>query len=60
MAREETRRLLKVFGVAVTTLEDALEARRPGEELRRLEQELAERLREITALVERLQNRRPG
>jgi hypothetical protein len=60
VASDDTRRLLKVFGVAVTTLEDALEARRPREELQRLEQELAERLREITALVERLRTRRPG
>jgi hypothetical protein len=60
MASDETRRLLKVFGVAVTSLEEALEARRPAEDLQGLERELAERLREITALVERLRNRRSG
>jgi hypothetical protein len=60
MASEETRRLLKVFGVAVTNLEDALDAQRPPEDLQRLQRELAERLREITALVERLRGRRPG
>jgi hypothetical protein len=46
--------------VAVTNLEDALDAQRPPEDLQRLQRELAERLREITALVERLRGRRPG
>lgn len=54
MASEDTRRVLKLFGVAVTDLEDALEARRPPAEVERLRNEARRRLEEVTALVERL------
>jgi hypothetical protein len=54
MASEDTRRVLKIFGVAVTNLEDALDAGRPAEELERLRDEARRRLAEVTALVERL------
>ena len=54
MASDETRRLLKLFGVAVTNLEEAVERRGPAEELRKLDRDLAERTREILDLVERL------
>lgn len=50
MPSDETRRILKVFGVAVTNLEDAATA----EERARWSAELAERLREIHELMERL------
>lgn len=60
MASEETRKLLKLFGVAVTNLEDALERNAPREEIARLDRELGERAQEITALVERLRRRRAG
>jgi hypothetical protein len=58
MPSEETRRLLKVFGVAVTNLEDALEQKEPFEEIMKWDRELAERTRDIIALVERLRSRR--
>jgi hypothetical protein len=58
MPSDETRRVLKVFGVAVTSLEDAIDRKAPVEEIVRLDTELAERIREITALVERLRSRR--
>lgn len=60
MASDDTRKLLKVFGVAVTNFEDALERRAPAEEIARLDHELAERMREVVALVERLRQRRPA
>ena len=56
MAQESTRRLLKVFGIAVTNLEDALEAGL-AEGAKKAEVELRERMKEVTALVERLSKR---
>jgi hypothetical protein len=55
---DETRRLLKVFGVAVTNLEDAIDGKASVEEIVELDSELAERMRDITAFVERLRSRR--
>jgi len=60
MASDETRRILKVFGVAVTNLEDALERRAPADELARLDRDLAERTREVLALIERLRGAAGG
>ncbi len=60
MASDETRKLLKLFGVAVTNLEEALERDAPREEIARLDRELAERAQEIAALVERLRRRQAG
>jgi hypothetical protein len=57
MPSDETRRVLKVFGVAVTNLEDAIDRRAPGEEITKWDTELAERTREVVALVERLRTR---
>jgi hypothetical protein len=56
MAQDSTRRLLKVFGIAVTNLEDALEAGQ-AEEARKAEGELRERMKEVIALVEGLADR---
>ena len=56
MAQDSTRRLLKVFGIAVTNLEDALEAALP-EGAKNAEAELRERMKEVIALVERLSER---
>ena len=56
MAEDSTRRLLKVFGIAVTNLEDALEAGLP-EGAKKAGAELRERMKEVTALVERLSER---
>lgn len=58
MASEETRRLLKVFGVAVTSLEDAIDRKAPLDEIMKWDREVADRTREVIALVERLRSRR--
>ena len=58
MPSDETRRLLKLFGVAVTSLEDAIDGKAPMDEIMKWDQELAERTREVIALVERLRSRR--
>jgi hypothetical protein len=50
MPSDETRRILKLFGVAVTNLEDAASAA----ERARWSAELAARLREVHELIERL------
>jgi len=60
MPSDETRRLLKLFGVAVTNLEDAIERKAPMDEIMKWDQEVAERTRETTAFVERLRSRRIG
>ncbi len=54
MPTDETRRVLKVFGVAVTAFEDAVDKGASPEELEKTETEVRTRLEEITALIERL------
>jgi hypothetical protein len=54
MPSDETRRVLKLFGVAVTTYEDAVEKGAPAEEINKAEAELDASLNEVTALIERL------
>lgn len=54
MPTDETRRVLKVFGVAVTAFEDAVDKGASPEELRKVEVEVRTRLEEVTALIERL------
>ena len=56
MTEDSTRRLLKVFGIAVTNLEDALESGQ-GDGAKHAAAELRERMRDVTALVERLSAR---
>ena len=58
MPSDETRRLLKVFGVAVTSLEDAIDNKAAFEEIMKWDHELADRTRDIISLVERLRSRR--
>jgi hypothetical protein len=58
MPTDETRRLLKVFGVAVTAFEDAVDKEASPEERRKAEAEVRTRLEEVTALIERLRARR--
>jgi len=58
MPTDETRRLLKVFGVAVTSLEDAIDGKASLEEIMKWDRELADRMREVIAAVERLRSRR--
>jgi hypothetical protein len=54
MPSDETRRLLRAFGVAVTAYEDAVHDKSPMEERRRAEQDVRARLDEVTALIARL------
>jgi hypothetical protein len=58
MPSDETRRVLKVFGVAVTTYEDAVEAGGPAEEIKKAEAEIDASLTEVTVLIERLRAKR--
>jgi hypothetical protein len=58
MPSDETRRLLKVFGVAVTKLEDAIDQHAPVREITQWDTELADRTREVIWMVERLRSRR--
>ena len=58
MPSDETRRVLKVFGVAVTNLEDAIDQRKPLAEIMKWDAELADRTREVLAMVDRLRSRR--
>ncbi len=58
MPSDETRRVLKVFGVAVTNLEDVIDQHKPVDEIMKWDAELADRTREVLALVERLRSRR--
>jgi hypothetical protein len=60
MPSDETRRVLKVFGVAVTNLEDAIDRKAPVDEIMKWDAELADRTREVINLVERLRSRRIG
>lgn len=54
MPSDETRRMLRVFGVAVTTYEDAVEKGESPDELAKAEGEVRARLQEIAALIDRL------
>jgi hypothetical protein len=58
MPTDETRRILKVFGVAVTAFEDAVDKAASPEELQKTETEVRNRLAEITALIEGLRARK--
>ncbi|HSE94149.1 MAG TPA: hypothetical protein VLF19_12645 [Methylomirabilota bacterium] len=58
MASDETRRLLKLFGVAVTNLEEAIDGKAPVEKVAELDEELATRWREVESYLERLRSRR--
>ena len=58
MPSDETRRMLRVFGVAVTNYEDAVEKGESPEELAKAEREARARLQEIAALIDRLSAKR--
>jgi hypothetical protein len=58
MPSDETRRMLKVFGVAVTTYEDAIEKGGPAAEIKKAETQFRATLSEVTALIERLRAKR--
>lgn len=57
MPSDDTRRLLRQFGVAVTELEDAVHRNANPDELQKRDAEARARLEEITALIERLRRR---
>ena len=54
MPSDETRRLLRMFGVAVTAYEDAVQTRSSLEEMRKSEREVRARLEEVPAFIDRL------
>jgi gamma-glutamylcysteine synthetase len=58
MPSDETRRLLRTFGVAVTQFEDAVSSGAPADEIQKTENEARSRLNEIKALLDRLTNSR--
>ena len=58
MPSDETRRLLRTFGVAVTQFEDAVSSGAPADEIVRAEEEARSRLSDIKALLDRLTNSR--
>jgi hypothetical protein len=60
MPSDETRRVLTELGTAVTSLEDAVDQRRPVSEIMGLDATLADCTRELIALVDRLRSRRIG
>ena len=57
MPSEDTRRLLKLFGIAVTDLEDALSRGAPPEDLVRADADATARLGEVVGLIDRLRLR---
>jgi len=57
MPTDETRRLLKIFGVAVTNYEDAVTSGALSEEIRKAENEVHASLEQIQALIERLRSK---
>jgi hypothetical protein len=58
MSSDDTRKLLKLFGVAVKSLEEAIDGKAPLEEIMKWDAELADRTRDVIAHVERLRSRR--
>lgn len=58
MPSDETRRVLKIFGVAVTNLEDAIDHNASTDEIMKWDADVAVRMREVTSLIERLRSRR--
>ena len=58
MPSDETRKLLKLFGVAITNLEDAIERKAPTAEVVKYDMEAADRTRDVINFVDRLRSRR--
>ena len=59
MPSDDTRHVLKAFGVAVTAYEDSVEAGALPDEMKTAAAELAFRLQEVMALVDRLRAASP-
>ncbi len=55
MPSDEVRRLLKVFGIAVTTLEDAVGDGVAADQVARCAADARRRLDEVAALIARLE-----
>ena len=60
MPSDETRRVLRAFGVAVTAYEDSLQAGALPDEMNEAAAELDVRLEEIMALIGRLRAAKTG
>jgi hypothetical protein len=60
MPSDETQRVLKVFATAVTSLEDAIDERKPAHEIFERDAEVADRTRELLAMLDRLRSRQIG
>ena len=58
MPTDETRRLLRTLGVAVTQFEDAVISGAPADEIQQAEDEARLRLTEVKALLDRLKSSR--
>ena len=56
MPSDETRRLLKIFGVAVTTYEDLIQNRASSAEIQKAEAEALSRLEEVRNHIDRLRS----
>ena len=52
--------MLRLFDVAVTSLEEAIDNRAPMDEVMKWDREVGERTRDMLALVDRLRSRRIG
>jgi len=58
MPSDETRRLLRMFGIVVTEFEDAVAEGAPLEKLTKLEVQVRTHLQEITDLIEQIAARK--
>ena len=58
MPSDDTRRVLRMFGVAVTAYEDAVDKNESAEIISKAEAEVRTLLKEVTALIERLSARK--
>jgi hypothetical protein len=58
MASDETRNVLQLFDIAVTSLETAIDDRAPMAVVMKWDHEVAGRTREVLALLDRLRSRR--
>ncbi len=54
MPSDETRRLLKIFGVAVTTYEDLIQNRASSDHIHKAESEVLDCLEEVRNHIDRL------
>lgn len=60
MPTDDTRKLLRTFGVAVTTLEDAVINRAPAAEIEEAERSARAVLTDVEALIARLRQQAGG